>query len=87
MVSWLINLDLATSILLMLTIISIVVIIVNDTKRSFNKLTLQPYYFMIGFCVLTVVENVSLNILWRNASWLAFINLNRANALFISIAI
>lgn len=86
-IDWLLSIDLSIATLLLLTVITIVVVVTNDSRRSFNKLTMLPYYFMISFCLLTMTEFACLNVMHRSPEWMAFINLNKGNALFISIAI
>ena len=86
-IQWLLSLDLATVTILLLTVCTIVVVVTNDARRSFNKLTMLPYYFMILYCILTMTEYICLGIYMSSPEWMAFINLNKGNALFMSITI
>lgn len=88
LVEWMLSADLATATLLMLTVIALIVVVLHDKKKSFNRLTMLPYYFMLLFCVLTIVEYSIIGFYEDNyPDMLVFINLNSSNALFIAIAI
>ena len=53
---WPLNAALALDLLLAIFVVSIIVLLSFDDKATFNKLTMWPYFFMVGFCVADAVQ-------------------------------
>lgn len=53
---WLLSANFATSILLGLLIMGMIVVLRFDDKASFNKLSLLPYYFVIGYTITEALQ-------------------------------
>ena len=70
---WPLNAALALDLLLAIFVVCIIVLLNYDDKATFNKLTMWPYFFMVGYCVLDAVQ-------------LSFMQFNPDNYFFYTIS-
>ena len=55
---WILSIDVSLSVCLTLLIFFILVLLAFSGTATFNKLTLWPYYFMMGFSVSSILQFV-----------------------------
>lgn len=55
-VSWYLSVETALAILIAVLTIFILTVITNDKQKSFNKLTLLPYYFVLAYAAIEIVQ-------------------------------
>ena len=73
----------------MLMIFFILVLLAFSSTATFNKLTLWPYYFVMGFSVVSLLQFVLSALQLENGAteWLTLINLMRSFTIYTAIGI
>ena len=89
LILWILSTDISLSVCLTLLIFFILVLLSFSGTATFNKLTLWPYYFMMGFSVSSILQFVFSTLQMDNGTkaWLILINLTRTFTLYTAIGI
>jgi len=84
---WLLSSNIAVQLCLLVLIICIVVVLKHSRTYTFNRLTLLPYYLLLGYSILAIAQFVvSAYHSDGNSRLTQLVNLNKVNFLYEAIA-